>query len=348
VLVCDYLAPEKVNALRIADNRTAAETDWDPAMLANELAELAEQGVELGWTGFSESELSKLLAFTEIGGQTDPDEAPEAPAEPVTQVGDIWRCGPHRLMCGDATVGADVVRLMDGHRAALMATDPPYLVDYTGGWHVSAAAVSEHKWDRPPTADKDWAPDDWDHFVDAPTAVAFYVAFLRLAIDEALIERPAVYQCHGIMRTDIVMEAWRQAGLLAHQILVWHKSRPVLTHAHYMWDYEPFMYGWPEGKMPKIRPPAIARTVWEIESRHDDNPGSVHPTMKPVELIRTMIDYQTRKGACIYDPFVGSGTSLIAAEITGRRCFAMEISPAYCDVAMTRWQNFSGQLAQRS
>lgn len=230
---------------------------------------------------------------------------------------------------------------MAGKRAILMATDPPYLVDYTGGMHPSASKASDKKWEKAlSTKDK-----QWDDYIDHDHSVAFYVDFLRCALDVALAESVAVYQCHGIMRTDVVLQAWREVGLLPHQILIWKKGRPVLTHAHYMWDYEPFIYGWPEGHMPKSKPPADAKAVWEIESKIEDNPGSIHPTMKPVELIRRPILYHTKPGGLMFEPFSGSGTALIAAENTGRACYAMEQSPAFVDAALLRWEAYAGQAA---
>jgi len=142
-----------------------------------------------------------------------------------------------------------------------------------------------------------------------------------------------------------VLAAWREVGLLAHQVLIWKKSRAVLTYSDYLWDYEPFLYGWKAGKRPERRPPADARTVWEIASRIDDGAGAVHPTMKPVETIRRPIAYHTVPGEIIYEPFSGSGTALIAAEELGRSCYALEISPVFCDVAVKRYEAFSGEKA---
>ena len=127
------------------------------------------------------------------------------------------------------------------------------------------------------------------------------------------------------MRTEVIWQSWREVGLLPHQVLIWLKSRSVLTYSHYMWNYEPMMYGWRAGHMPKRKPPPDARAVWEIESRIDDGAGSVHPTMKPLETIRRSIVYHTKPGGLIYEPFAGSGTALIAAEQLGRTCYALEL-----------------------
>jgi DNA modification methylase len=332
------LTPEQAHAYRLADNRTAEETGWNAELLASEIGALAEIDYDLSLLGFNDDELGEILGLSGAG-LTDPDLIPEAPAEPISKPGDLWTLGEHRLLCGDATKAEDVVRLMDGKRAAAMVTDPPYLLDYDGGNHpqtwrggrkISGAEKTKH----------------WDAYVDRERSVAFYSAFLTLALEHALIANAAVYQWYASARVEIVLAAWRAAGLLAHQQLIWHKSRSVLTRCDYMWDYEPFLYGWPAGHRPARKPPANASAVWEIASGGDDVAG-VHPTQKPVELIRRPITYHTKVGEAIYEPFCGSGTALIAAEMSGRRCCAIELSPAFVDVAITRWCNFSGREAVR-
>ena len=144
---------------------------------------------------------------------------------------------------------------MEGKRATLMATDPPYLVDYQGGQHPASEANGGAE-----TKDK-----HWDAYIDHEHSVEFYVDFLRTALELALTPDAAVYQWFGIMRTEVVWQRWSEVGLLPHQVLIWKKTTSVLTYSHFMWDYEPMMYGWPEGHMPKAKPPADAKAVWEIE-----------------------------------------------------------------------------------
>jgi DNA modification methylase len=337
VIVCADLSPAKVKALRLADNRTGEETTWDEELLAVEIGELLGLDIDLSLTGFDEGELAALLAEPTTG-LVDADDAPEPPEDPVSQVGDLWLLGGHRLLCGNSTSAEDVQRLMDGKRAVLMATDPPYLVDYDGGNHPNTDA-NGGKWGNPAKE------KHWDAYTDHESAVDFYRGFLTVATEHALTPAPAIYQWFGAMRADIVFEAWRAVGLLPHQLLIWKKTRTVLTHSHFMWDYEPMMYGWVEGKMPRRRPPADARAVWEIESKIDDGVSGVHPTQKPIETIRRPIDYHTKAGELIYEPFSGSGTALIAAEEMGRRCNAIELSPAFVDVAVLRWEAFTGAAA---
>ena len=192
----------------------------------------------------------------------------------------------------------------------------------------------------PPGKDK-----HWDTYIDHEHSVAFYVDFLQAALEGALTADAAVYEWFGIMRTEVIWQAWREVGLLPHQVLIWLKSRSVLTYSHFMWNFEPMMYGWPAGHMPARKPPADAKAVWQIDSAIEDGASGIHPTQKPVETIRRPILYHTLPGELIYEPFCGSGTALIAAEQTGRRCYAMELSPGFCDVAVQRWQRLVGEEA---
>jgi len=268
-------------------------------------------------------------------GLSDEDEAPEIPELPITIQGDLWLLGKHRLLCGDSTNVEDVQRLMNGKRAVLMATDPPYLVDYQGDSHPSNKANGGAE-----TKDK-----HWDTYINHKHSVAFYVGFLKAALKHALRPDAVVYQCYGIMRSEVIWQSWREVGLLPHQVLIWKKTHSVLTHSWFMWDYEPLLVGWPKGHQPKMHPPAAARSIWEIDSKIENSLRSLHPTMKPVELIRRPITYHTKPGGLIYEPFNGSGTALIAAENTGRVCYALEQSPAFVDVAVARWEAYTGAKA---
>jgi DNA modification methylase len=175
-----------------------------------------------------------------------------------------------------------------------------------------------------------------------------------VALEHALTEKPAVYQFHASARQGLVEAAWKACGLLVHQQLVWVKARPVLTHAHYLWQHEPCFYGWPRGKQPTKRPPPAARTVWTpgdawdtADPIEEDGAAGLHPTQKPVGLIRRMVEYHTEPGEVVYEPFAGSGTCLVACELSGRRCSALELAPAYCDAAVSRWERLTGKMAVR-
>jgi DNA modification methylase len=327
---------DRARRLAYADNRSSElGLEWDLEQLLRDL----EAGFDLTGCGFEEAELAALLqSLQPVGGLTDPDDVPDAPEESVSKLGDIWLLGNHRLMCGDSTDAGSVARLMDGERASLMFTDPPYLVDYQGGNHPQSWA------NKPEVKDK-----HWDDYHDPDQATAFFEGFLRVATDEALVKNPAIYQCFGMMRCDLVMAAWRAAGLLPHQVVIWKKSRPVLGRVWFMYDYEPIMAGWHQGDLPDRKPPANERAVWEIAGTEgvEEGVAGTHPTIKPVELVRRPIEWHTSPGELIYEPFSGSGTAIIAAEMTGRRCYALELSPVFVDVAVTRWQNFTGRQAER-
>jgi DNA modification methylase len=336
VHVASDLSPTQIKAYRLADNRSAQESSWDYELLPLEIGELAALDYELDVLGFDPDEVAAIMA-TPTSGLSDPDEVLAPPAEPRTRAGDLWLLGEHRLLCGDATDAEQVKRLMAGRRACLMATDPPYLVDYSGGNH-------------PPTQGNGGKAGrayekGWDAYIDAEHSVAFYRDFLTVALKSALIEAPVIYQCFGMTRVEVVLAAWHESGLLAHQVLIWKKSRAVLTYSDYLWDYEPILYGWVEGRRPKMRPPADSRAVWEIASAIEDKAGGIHPTQKPIELVRRPILYHSKPGSLLYEPFSGSGTALIAAEELGRICYAMELSPAFVDATIERWQRFSGREA---
>ncbi len=320
----------------------AAMAGADQARLAELLASIESQDEQV--RGLLEQiARQQHLELPTAPGLVDPDDVPEVPTEPISRLGDLWLLGPHKLLCGDSTDPASVRRLLAGERATLMATDPPYLVDYDGG-------------NRPQTWGKDGRPISpeqktrhWDAYTDHDSSVAFYADFLRAALAEALGDVPVVYQWFGMTRADIVMAAWRANGLLAHQVVIWHKSRAVLGRSDFMYDYEPAIYGWVAGRRPEPerRPPASTTAVWEVDQKEgvEDGLGAVHPTIKPVELIRRPITWHTRPGELLYEPFSGSGTAIIAAEQTGRRCCALELAPAFVDVAVTRWQRFTGKQA---
>jgi len=336
VVVAKDLTPQQAKAYRLADNRSAEDTSWHYELLTLELEGLLKADYDLRFTAFDPAELARLPLYGTREGQCDPDEVPEVPDEPVTKPGDLWLLGGHRLLCGDATRPEDVQRVMGDARAAIMATDPPYLVDYRGGQHPASEA----------NGGADSKDKRWDEYIDHEHSVAFYVDFLRCALEHALTPDAAIYQWFGIMRTEVIWQSWREVGLLPHQVLIWKKTRAVLTYSHFMWDYEPMMYGWLQGHMPRRKPPADAKAVWEIASKIDDGAAGLHPTQKPVETVRRCLEYHTPPGAVIYEPFCGSGTALIAAEQTGRSCHAIELSPAFVDAAVARWERFTGQVAK--
>ncbi len=335
------LSPDQSHVLNLALNRISGE--WDDALLARLLADLQlAPNVDLALSGFEDDEIKWLLRKLDAEDKRhqvesfDLDAAlAEAEAKPITQPGDLWLLGEHRLLCGDSTSEGDVARLMDGKQASLLATDPPYLVDYDAQNHPPSKG-NKGKANR---------NRNWDEYKDPDASVEFFARFLKEGLKH-LAPHSAIYQWHATRRQKLVEEAWAQCGLLVHQTIVWAKARGVLTRSHYLWSHEPCFYGWVEGNPPKLKPPASERTVWNIDQQGEQ--GGIHPTQKPVELFIKPIEFQTRPGDICYEPFSGSGTQMIAAERTGRLCYAMEMEPRYCDVAKARWESFSGQKAVRT
>ena len=320
-------------AYQIADNRSHEHAQWSDADLAALLEHLRKEDALEG-VGFTDDDIDRLIAELDTESTDVGDDAPvEEPESPTTRRGDLWILGHHRLLCGDSTNEDDVTRLMNGERAVLLATDPPYLVDYTGGNHPQSTV------NKPDVKDK-----HWDEYVDPESSVDFFASFLRIALRHC-IERVPVYQWHATRRQALVEQAWEQNGLLVHQTIIWAKARGVLTHSHYLWSHEPCFYGWPEGSMPdkNRRPEPSERTVWDIDQAGEAK--GLHPTTKPLEIFERPIRYHTRRGEVVLEPFSGSGSQIIAAERHGRRCYAMELSPAFVDAAVLRWQTATGQQA---
>lgn len=328
------LTDAQAKSLNVALNKIHGE--FDIPKLAELLASLPQDLAAL--TGFDEAEMRRVArdadaAIRAATASAEGDAIPEPPAIPATQPGDLWVLGTHRLLCGDSTKPEDVARLMDGETATLLATDPPYLVDYTGGNHPQSFS------NRPEVRDK-----GWDAYKDPETGVAFYEGFLRAALTHCKPGVP-VYQWHAHRRQDLVDEAWKRVGLLRHQQVIWVKAHAVLTRSHFMWKHEPCVYGWREGTPPELRPPPNETTVWEIDQK--DDALIEHPTVKPVEIFARPIRFHTVAGDVCLEPFSGSGTQIVAAEQLERRCFAMEQSPQFVDVAVSRWEQLTGRKAER-
>lgn len=273
--------------------------------------------------------------------EADPDALPER-VETRCKAGELWQLGEHRLLCGDATKREDVERLMGGKRASLMATDPPYAVGYDGTNHPEPRDARHPMAGDQPSRNKDWS----GLYQEAEGDGVLERAFMEVALGVALLESAALYQWHADRRMDAVMAVWRSLGLNVHQLVYWVKP-PVLTFSHFMGCIEPCIYGWREGHSPELKPPRDARQVWEMG--RDVLPGlrTIHPTQKPVELFARPIEWHTRPSEICFEPFCGSGTQIIAAEQLGRACYALEISPEFCDVIIQRWSDATGKEAVR-
>jgi DNA modification methylase len=326
----------------LADNQIALEAGWDRELLSQELFALQEMSFDLKLTGFGVMDLKPLLRVPGLVG--DPEVIPEVPEEKevVSKPGDLWILGDHRILCGDSTKTEDLDRLMAGETAMLLATDPPYLVDYTGDNHPAEHHVKAGR--TPRTPGKKVGNKHWDDYIDPESSVEFFAGFIANALRHCT-ERVPVYQWHATRRQALVEKAWEKNGLFVHQTIIWVKPRAVLTRSHYLWQHEPCFYGWATGKMPEKsrRPETTATTVWPITQA--DEPKGLHPTIKPVEIFSKPISFHTKSGEVCLEPFSGSGTQIAAAEMLARRCFAMELSPAFVDVGVIRWQGLTGKQA---
>ena len=333
VIVLGHLSEAQRRAYRLADNKLTELGTWDEALLSAELRDLLAEDYDLSLVGFSDGELDALLAGeadSDAGAFGDADELPEPPEAPVSRLGDLWLLGNHRLLCGDATVASDVRRLMSGERAELFATDPPYLVDYDGSNH--------------PTRDKDRSASNGTTWDDSRQGAELYDGFIAAAIAEAITEDAAWYCWHASRRQAMLEQCWEKAGAFVHQQIIWVKDRGVLTRSHYLWKHEPCFMGWIKGR----RPPKVAHqtlpSTWEMASfAKDQRPD--HPTPKPLDAFGIPMRQHVARGGLCYEPFSGSGSQIMAGQANDRRVFAMEISPAYVDVAIKRWQSETGQGA---
>ncbi len=327
VVVLDHLTPTQRRALIIADNRIAENAGWDDVMLRIELQSLQEDGFNLDITGFDADALAEIMAGEEttVDGQTDDDAVPEVPVTPISRPGDVWELGNHRLLCGDATDPASYEALMADGQADMVFTDPPYNVDY-----ANSAKDKMRGKDRPILND-----NLGDGFYD------FLLAALTPMLERCA---GATYIAMSSSELDTLQQAFRAAGGKWSTFIIWAKNTFTLGRADYQRQYEPILYGWPEGQNRHWCGDRDQGDVWNIKKPQKND---LHPTMKPVELVERAIRNSSRPGDIVLDPFGGSGTTLIAAEKSGRIGWLIELDPKYVDVIVRRWQDWTGQEAFR-
>ena len=319
VMVATGWSEEQKRAYLIADNKLGLNAGWDEEVLRLELLDLRDSGVDLGLTGFGEFELAKLFGSTE--GNTDPDDTPETPATPISQPGDVWLLGRHRLVCGDCTDAAVVDKALGGAKPRLMVTDPPYGVNYDPKWRADAG-VNKNTGKLGEVLNDNRA--DW-----------------REAW--ALFPGDVAYVWHAGLFAGLVGESLAACNFELRSQIIWTKDRFALSRGHYHWQHEPCWYAVRKGGTGKWTGDRSQSTRWDVAARDDSGHG--HGTQKPVECMRRPIENNSQPGEAVYEPFSGSGTTIIAAEMTGRACHAIELNPAYVDVAVLRWQNFTGLAA---
>lgn len=327
VVLADDLTPMQIKAFRILANRSATWAEWDEDLLRLELEELQLDDFDLALTGFDDDEIAELLAGEETTteGNTDEDAAPEVPVAPVSKPGDVWIMGKHRLLCGDSTDAASYDTLLGNERVAMIFQDPPYNVDY-----ANTAKDKLRGTNRPILND-----NLGDGFQD----------FLLAAFKPALARcNGAVYVAMSSSELDTLQAAFRAAGGKWSTFIIWAKNTFTLGRSDYQRQYEPILYGWPEGATRHWCGDRDQGDVWHFNKPRVND---LHPTMKPVELVERAIRNSSRPGEVVLDPFGGSGTTLIAAEKSGRQARLIELDPKYVDVIVRRWQEYAGAQAVR-
>ena len=338
VILCDEWTPAQVKAFRLMVNRSVAWAAWDEELLSLELQELSESDFDLSLTGFDPGEIDSLLA---IPDEEKANEAPPLPAVATSRPGDLWLCGKHRVLCGDATSGEAVARLLGERKPQLMCTDPPYGIELDSEWRDRAglngcgpAEVSymKHRTEghTETTISGDTRSDWSEAFELVPSLLVAYV-------------------WHASKFTREVLDGLLRIGFLHHQQIIWDKGRTVLTRTLYWFQHEPCWFV-RKKNAPWYGKAGENSTIWSSPSPKfimggSDEEKFDHPTQKPVDLMRRPILNHTKRGALIYDPFLGSGTTLAAAELTERVCCGIELDPKYVDVIVQRWQALAGKHA---
>lgn len=324
VIVLSGLSDAQKRKLRLADNRIALNASWDRGMLERELKELSVLNEDLELLGFSAAELNQALGGTSHNGFTDEDDVPEAEDQVVSKPGDIWSLGDHRFACGDCTDAELIGRLLGDARPNLMVTDPPYGVAYDPSWrHRSGLNQSKRTGIVTNDDNADWSAA-WK-----------------------LFKGNIAYIWHGALHAVTVAESLQRNGFVIRAQIIWAKERLVIGRGDYHWRHEPCWYAVRDkGNWTGDR---RQTTLWEIPQKDGpEDAETTHGTQKPVECMRRPIQNNTMPGDAVYEPFSGSGTTLIAAETSGRVCYAVEIDPRYVDMAIRRWQAFTRKQAIRT
>lgn len=322
------LTEAQKRALVIADNRISLNAGWDDSMLKVELADLVSTNFDVSLLGFADKELAALLAPPPVEGETDPDETPETPSEPASELGDVWLLGRHRIVCGDSTDPEAVAKALNGVKPHLMVTDPPYGVEYDAGWRGEAKNGDG----TPLSTGKGRAKGKVENDNRADWREAW-----------ALFPGDVAYVWHGEKQLVDIARQLQESGFELRNLIVWGKSNLVVGRGNYHSQHETAWYVVRKGATGHWEGDRKQTTLWSIEKPKKSETG--HSTQKPVECMARPIRNNSSPGQAIYEPFSGSGTTIIACEQEGRACHAIELNPAYVDVAVTRWENFTGQTA---
>lgn len=329
VHIASDLTPAQAKVYRLMDNRSHEDTDWDLDLLSGEIADLKDLGIDLSLTGFEAAEWEKFLL---PGDEEDAkaNEVPEIPDTPVSRLGDLWVCGNHRVLCGDCTNDRDVARLLADAKPDLMVTDPPYGVDYDPKWRLETGLNKPWQTRAEGTVQNDDNADWKGTWILFPGNIA--------------------YVWHGGAHAATVALSLAGVKFDIRSQIIWAKPSLVIGRGAYHWQHEPCWYAVRRGSSAHWRGDRKQSTLWQIPNMHStqgnvDDGKTNHGTQKPVECMRRPILNHTLRGETVYDPFLGSGTTMIACEQTERVCFGLEIDPKYVDVIVRRWENFTGKRA---
>ena len=326
ITVADNLTPEQINAYRIADNRTAEESEWDSELLKMEIKDLEAKDFKLDLLGFNEDQLNDIL-FEEKQGLTDEDETPEPPEEPITKLGNIWKLGKHKLICGDSTEEDTFKNLFNDNKADLIFTDPPYNVDYSGRGENDLGKIKNDNMSE-------------NDFID------FLYKNFNLMSDY-LKSLGCIYVCHpdSQSKPKIAFELNFEKFFKKSSTIIWDKGNAGMGWQDYRSQHEPILYGWKEGQgKHSFYGDRKNTSIWNM--KRDSVSGYKHPTQKPVALSQKAILNNSKEDDIVFDSFLGSGSTLIACEKTNRKCYGIELDPKYCDVIIKRWENFTGKKAE--
>lgn len=311
-----HLSEAQRRAYALADDRLAEDASWDPVRLKAEMLRLRdEHGLQLAETGFEPREILRLrLDVADEPGEEDA--APEVSEAATSRPGDVWILGEHRLICGSSTDAGTVAALLDGERPHLMITDPPYGVEYDPAWRNSARGQNSQRVGKVLNDDIDDWRDAW-----------------------ALFDGDVAYVWHASLHGANVAESLNACGYAIRSQIIWAKPHFVLSRGDYHWQHECCWYAVRDGGKSRWQGSRSESTLWTIGSKEDTK--TVHGTQKPVECMRRPMLNSSAPGDAVYEPFSGSGTSIIAAESCHRRCLAVELDPRYVDMAVERFQDYA-------
>ena len=339
VTLCDEWTAAQVKAFRLMVNRSATWAEWDDELVALEVEELKAIDFDLSLTGFKPIEIDSFLL--DESKEQAADVGPAAPDNPVSKVRDLWLCGEHRVLCGDSSSTAAVSYLLGDRKPILMVTDPPYGIELDSEWRdragLNGCGTAE------PSYMKKRSSGHTETTISGDTRVDWSDSFALVPSLET------AYVWHASKYTREVLDGLLRIGFLHHQQIIWNKGRAVLTRTHYWFQHEPCWYV-RKKNAPWYGKPGENSTIWDSPSPKfimggSDEEKFDHPTQKPVALMLRPIMNHTLPGELVYEPFLGSGTTLAAAELLGRVCCGMEIDPKYVDVTVKRWQQQTGQAA---